>query len=1384
MESTGGVYGAGIGGGDGGAGGTITISDGVVAATGGGRGAGIGGGWFAGAGAVAISGGRVTAAAGQYGAGIGGGSGGTGGSVTVDGGTVTAQGDKAAVDDTALFSLTPALYVYWTDTAVSGADAVRHFYPADPAFAAPAAVKYALIDTAPVGSAAVADVTVAGTAGAALAGGQSAVITLGDDALAAALTGADASSWFGSSLPAGVTAQATGAANGQTITVLFAGTPTAASQAAFTVTVPASALLGGDPITATTNPDAKFAIVHSYGVSLSVAGTHTFPGLTAGYGPVAGQAVTVTNTGTGATGALNVSLSGADSAAFALSAASLGSIAASGTSSFTVAPVTGLGAGTHAATVTVSGANGITASFNVSFTVSHTYGVSLSVAGTHTFPGVVAGYNPVAAQSVTVTNTGTGATGALNVALSGADSAAFALSAASLGSIAASGSSSFTVAPVTGLGAGTYTATVTVTGANSIAASFSVSLTIALAHTYGVSVTLAGTHTFPGLVAGYGPVAAQPVTVTNTGTGATGALDVALSGADPAAFALSAASLDSITAGGTSSFTVAPATGLAAGTYTATVTVTGANSISASFGVSFTVSHTYGVSLSVAGTHTFPGLAAGYGPVDLSAQSVTVTNTGTGATGALNVALSGADPAAFALSAASLGSIAAGGTSSFTVAPVTGLGAGTYAATVTVTGANTITASFNVSFTVSHTYGVSLSVAGTHTFPGLAAGYGPVAAQSVTVTNTGTGATGALNVALSGSDPAAFALSAASLGSIAAGGTSSFTVAPVTGLGAGTYTATVAVTGQRGIALGFNVSFTVSRAAQAALAITGLGASYTYGDGPFTVATEGGSGDGAVSFASSDPLVATVSGDQVSVVGAGSFRLTATKAAAGDYGSAQVTSAVVNVAEATPAVALTAQGAGAGQTVVLTATVSRAGVGAVPSGTVTFKRDGSVVGTVALDASGTASLAVIAPDGLEHSYAAAYPGEAGRYNPADWTIAHAVAKATQAALAISDPGALAYGDDGFTLAASGGSGSGAVRFSAPVGNGVLAVAADGAATITGAGTVTVTAVKAGDSSFNPAAAVLAVTVGPREIAQVDVAVLGGPFVYTSSAWRPAVAVADGAVVITAADYTTGYGVNVGAGAGSVSLTGQGNYTGVKTVAFNIEPRPLTGAAVALAGGPFVETGSPITPDVTRVVVDGIVAETDQFDVAYADNVAPGTATVTVTARLGSNFTGSASASFTINPAPGPAVYRVVEHFGAWAGEGGASAKVEADAARLVGLTRAGALVDPAHYTVATNSDGHLTLTLSRDHLLGLAEGDHEYRAEFTDGRSESIALTVNPATGGQPTPSPTPSPAPAAGLPLTGSVGSELVLWAALVSLAAGLSLIRRSRRCRATGRG
>lgn len=108
--------------------------------------------------------------------------------------------------------------------------------------------------------------------------------------------------------------------------------------------------------------------------------------------------------------------------------------------------------------------------------------------------------------------------------------------------------------------------------------------------TYSIEFNQSGTHVFPAQDTGYGTQTPLTVTVTNTGNQAAENLTVALSGANADSYSLSSSAIASLGVAGADSFTVVPVDGLEDGTYTATVTVSGDNGISASFDVSFTVS--------------------------------------------------------------------------------------------------------------------------------------------------------------------------------------------------------------------------------------------------------------------------------------------------------------------------------------------------------------------------------------------------------------------------------------------------------------------------------------------------------------------------------------------------------------------------------------------------------------------------------------------------------------------------------------------------------------------------------------------------------------------------------------------------------------------------
>jgi len=266
-----------------------------------------------------------------------------------------------------------------------------------------------------------------------------------------------------------------------------------------------------------------------------------------------------------------------------------------------------------------------------------------------------------------------------------------------------------------------------------------------------------------------------------------------------------------------------PNTGLSAGTYTATVTVSGAIA-SRSFNVSLIVvpEPVYSISLYPATDKVYDPVTVGYGAQ--APHNVTINNTGNQPTGLLRISLSGPYGYRFKLNKTLVSNVAAGGSGNFTITPNKGLAAGTYATTVVVSGQYVTTQSFNVSFTVSQNptsaYGISLNPATNKNFGIVTERYAAQAPHSVIVNNAGNQPTGELNISLSGANASSFMLNKTIIPSIALGEIDSFSITPITGLTEGTYTATVTVSGPNVTSRLFNVSFTVSSASGIPIIIT------------------------------------------------------------------------------------------------------------------------------------------------------------------------------------------------------------------------------------------------------------------------------------------------------------------------------------------------------------------------------------------------------------------------------------------------------------------------------------------------------------------------------------------------------------------------------------
>jgi len=562
-------------------------------------------------------------------------------------------------------------------------------------------------------------------------------------------------------------------------------------------------------------------------INLNRSGTHTFTARAFGYAAQTPLLVTVSNTGESATGALAITLTGVNTDSFTLSTTSLASIAASGSSNFTVVPKTGLAVGTYTATVTVSRAaantNSITArSFTVKFVVSKGAGAAVDRA-------------PAAsAANRTSTSIKVDDNVMPKAPNPGKQTLQFAITTSNSTTLP-SGLKWQSGRAFTGLKPQTtyYIWARSAANNNCNAGTERRSAAIAtLAPDYGISLSRTGRQTFTPKAFNYaGQPTALSVTVNNIGKKASGGLTVTLSGTHGKSFTLSKATLLGIVAKGKDSFTVRPNAGLGVGEYNATVTVKGKTADTGKeFKESFTV--------------RFTVVKAAGAAVDRVPAASAANRRTTGITVDSNVLPKAPNPGKqtlqFAITTSNSKTMPTGlkwqsGRAFNGLKPQTTyyIWARTAANSNYDAGAARRSAAIT---TLVPAHWVTLNKTGTQTFAAAAYNYGARTALSVTVKNIGTQkkATGALKVEVigtNGTSAKSFVLSAGTLSSIAPSATKNFTVKPAQGLpvrvNAKTgaimpYTATVRVRGSNGILTEFNVSFQVNKSAGATVNSTPL----------------------------------------------------------------------------------------------------------------------------------------------------------------------------------------------------------------------------------------------------------------------------------------------------------------------------------------------------------------------------------------------------------------------------------------------------------------------------------------------------------------------------------------------------------------------------------
>lgn len=484
-------------------------------------------------------------------------------------------------------------------------------------------------------------------------------------------------------------------------------------------------------------------------------------------------------------------------------------------------------------------------------------------------------------------------------------------------------------------------------------------LTLASDGTLSGTPTAGGTFTLIKVTATDNSTGTGPYSTSRTYLSFTvNAPNITLSPATLAAGTAGVAYSQSITAsGGTSTYTFA----LTAGALPPGLTLASDGTLSGAPTASGTFNFTISATDSSTGTGPYTSsttctLTIGAPTIVLSPTTLPATTVGIAYNQSVS-ASGGTTPYTYAITA---GALPAGLTLSSSTGAITGTptAGGTSNFTVTATDANSFTAAQAYTFTTGQPT-ITLAPA---TLPGAAIG----AAYSGTITASG------------GTAPYTYAVSA---GALPAGMTLSSTgVISGTPTAAGTFNFTVTATDA---SIGTGAPYTASLAysiivgkANQTIAFAGITA--TYGDAPVTLTGTASSGLG-VTYVSSDPSVATVSGSTLTILSAGTATITASQAGDANYNAAaDVTKALTVNAKAIAITANTQTKVYGVADPALTYNITSGGLVGTDAFTGTLTRDaGEAVNTYAIK-QGTLA--------LNSNYTVTYTGANLTITPANLTV--------------------------------------------------------------------------------------------------------------------------------------------------------------------------------------------------------------------------------------------------------------------------------------------------------------------------------------------------------------------------------------------------------------
>ncbi|MCL2763842.1 MAG: choice-of-anchor D domain-containing protein [Treponema sp.] len=380
-----------------------------------------------------------------------------------------------------------------------------------------------------------------------------------------------------------------------------------------------------------------------------------------GYAQPSPVNVTITNTGNIAIDVNSISLAGVNAASFILGGINtIDTVAAGSSVFFTVQPAANLDEGTYSASIVVIYDGVETTNIEFTFTVLRE---SLLAFSPVTISGVVFNYTQPSPVDVTISNNGNIAVYISDFTLSGADAGYFTLAGeADVTTLVAGESASFTVQPAAGLNAGNYTA--------SIIAEYNNSCTIETVFSFFVDKQSGADVSGPATVYGIpslGSITADDVIIpVNPGNQSVEYAVSVSNNTDPSVLTWQSTAIFTGLSSAADYYVYARSA-------ENTNYYAGAASVSAALRL-------YSATANI----TFSDAIFGY--EQPAAQTVTIENSGNTGIIITGIAISGSGAGSFILyEDGIIGNLASGDNSSFSVQPESGLNAGVYTATVTVT---------------------------------------------------------------------------------------------------------------------------------------------------------------------------------------------------------------------------------------------------------------------------------------------------------------------------------------------------------------------------------------------------------------------------------------------------------------------------------------------------------------------------------------------------------------------------------------------------------------------------------------------------------------------------------------------------------------------------